>query len=609
MKRILIITGIWIILASFSLLFAQVGPVYPTVIKPMNFLGVTKPLTEIPDMTPQEMEAMWAKNVEKKLNEEMQYRTYPYAATALPKGPDPAWQRELGTVQGNRTTLLNFNGQQDGSMPPDPTGDVGPNHYVQAYNCAFVVYDKNGTLLDGPTNLNAMFTGLPGGTCNDGDPIILYDEQANRWCVIEFSLCGANDYVLFAVSTSADPAGTYYAYSWDVSDVPDYEKVGVWRDGYYMGTNTGGNTPGSGLADIYVFDRSAMLTGSPANGVGFENPWRVSYYDGFMCVPPIDNDGTFAPVGEPGLFICHADDAQSGLGSDQLWIFELAVNWTTPGSSTFNRVQQLTVTSYDSNFGTSWDNIVQPGTTQKLDAIPAVIMNAPQYRNFGSYEAIVCCHSVDVDNTNHAGVRWYELRRTTGNWFIRQQGTYAPDAHSRWMGSIKLNGQNELGLGYSISSSSVYPGIRYCGQDAIEYAKASGTMNIAETTIATGSYSQYNYNRWGDYTSTNIDPSNDMTFWYTNMHVLSNHSTKQTVIASFTVYPMDIYVDKNAPAGGNGSAASPIQTVTQAKSAAGPGTTIHIAPETYDEANPMLFSEQVNIVKWVTGAGGNPVIK
>ena len=169
--------------------------------------------------------------------------------------------------------------------------------------------------------------------------------------------------------------------------------------------------------------------------------------DGFHCVPPVDNDGAFAPAGSPGLFITMNNDAWGG--GDQLWIYELAVNWAIPASSTFTLTQQLTVSAFDSNFGTDWTNIKQKGTTQKVDAIPQVIMNVPQYRNFGTYQTIVCCHTVDVDNTDHAGISWYELRKTTGTWSIRQQGTYAPDAHSRWMGSIMLNAnKNRHGLFY-----------------------------------------------------------------------------------------------------------------------------------------------------------------
>ncbi|MFZ4548483.1 MAG: BACON domain-containing protein, partial [Bacteroidales bacterium] len=228
------------------------------------------------------------------------------------------------------------------------------------------------------------------------------------------------------------------------------------------------------------------------------------------------------------------DDAIGG-GADQLWIYELAVNWTTPASSTFSRVQQLAVSAFDSNFGNDWTNIAQPGTTQQLDAIPQVIMNIPQYRNFGTYQTLVCCHSVDVDNTDHAGVRWYELRRgtqTSGNWSIRQQGTYAPDANSRWMGSISLNGSGKIGLGYSISSSTVYPGIRYTGQSGAAYSAGTGVLDIPETVIQTGAYSQTGAERWGDYSAISIDPLDDQTFWFTTEYIGSGGARKSK-IASF----------------------------------------------------------------------------
>ncbi|NTW25049.1 MAG: T9SS type A sorting domain-containing protein, partial [Lentimicrobium sp.] len=186
------------------------------------------------------------------------------------------------------------------------------------------------------------------------------------------------------------------------------------------------------------------------------------------------------------------------------------------------------------NFGANWDNIKQPGTTRELDAIPQVVMNAPQYRNFGSYQTLVCCHTVDVNNTDLAGIRWYELRKTTGTWSVRQSGTYSPDAHSRWMGSIRLNGQSEIGLGYSVSSTTVYPGIRYTGQTSTAYAAGTGTLDLAEQTITTSTYSQTAYNRWGDYAGLSVDPADDKTFWFTTEYIGAS-SARKTRIASFQV--------------------------------------------------------------------------
>jgi PKD repeat protein len=518
---------LFFLFGSMSYLAAQDTPVTPSIIKTGVYYGISAPLKDMPVLTDEEFQQLVIKGEQKALNKKLKERHYPYASTALPKGSDPAWQQEMGKIMGIKAPTVNVSGQTSPYYPPDANGSVGPNHYMQTINCVYTIYNKNnGALVAGPTNLNLLFSGMTGSEYNDGDPICLFDEQADRWVVAEFSISGANDYMLIAVSTSNDPTGTWHKYSFDVADMPDYEKFGIWRDGYYMGTNN------STSNDIYVFERAQMLNGLTAQMVGFNNPWRPTTIDGFMCVPPLDNDGAFAPEGTPGLFITINDDAIGG-GTDQLWIYELAVNWTTPTSSTFIRSQQVEVPAFDSNFGANWDNIKQPGTTRELDAIPMVIMNVPQFRNFGSYQTIVCCHTVDVDNTDHAGIRWYELRKTTGTWTVRQSGTYAPDGNSRWMGSIALNGNNQLGIGYSISSSTVYPGIKYCGQSASAYNSASGILDIAEEDIQVATTSQTAYNRWGDYSSISIDPSNDNTFWFTTEY----GGSRQTKIAAFAFAP------------------------------------------------------------------------
>jgi PKD repeat protein len=528
-KRMKKITLFFVILSVVlgSSLAAQDQPISPSIIKTGVYHGLSPALRDLPAITDEEFQQLVIKGEQKMLNRKLKERHYPFANTALPQGPDPVWQQEMGKTMNAKAPTLNISGQTSPYYPPDANGSVGPNHYMQTINTVYAIYSKTtGALLAGPTNLNLLFSGVTGADYNDGDPICLYDEQADRWLVAEFSISGANDYMLIAVSATNDPTGSWHKYSFDVADMPDYEKFGIWRDGYYMGTN---NSSGN---DIYVFQRSQMLNGLTAQMVGFNNAWRPTTIDGFMCVPPLDNDGAFAPEGSPGLFITINDDAIAG-GSDQLWIYELAVNWTTPSSSTFNRVQQLSIPSFDSNFGSNWDNIKQLNTTRELDAIPMVIMNVPQYRNFGSYQTIVCCHTVDVDNTDHAGIRWYELRKTTGSWTLRQSGTYAPDGHSRWMGSIALNGNGQLGMGYSVSSSTMYPGIRYCGQSSAAYAAANGVLDITEEVIQNGSSSQTAYNRWGDYASISIDPVNDNTFWFTTQY----GGSRQTKIAAFAFTP------------------------------------------------------------------------
>jgi len=232
---------------------AQDVPVHPSFIGEGVFLGVSPPLRDLPALTPAEYQAMVAKAETKVLNKKLKERFYPFAATALPQGPDPAWQKKMGTTDINRSPDVNAEGQTSPYYPPDCNGTAGPDHFMQTVNTTYAIYNKSGVLLAGPTNMNLLFSGVPGSNCNDGDPLILYDEQAARWLAVEFSLCGANDRMLVAVSTTNDPTGTWYKYSFDVDDMPDYEKFGVWQDGYYMGDN---NSSGK---DIYVFERAQML--------------------------------------------------------------------------------------------------------------------------------------------------------------------------------------------------------------------------------------------------------------------------------------------------------------------------------------------------------------
>ncbi|MGE5318260.1 MAG: BACON domain-containing protein [Chloroflexota bacterium] len=516
---------------------------YPTVVGTGTFLGISRPLRDIPEITPEEMAVMKEKADLKVLNPKLRFREYPYEATALPKGPDPVWQKEQGSRQVASTPNVVFNAQSSPYFPPDCNGTIGPNHYMQTVNTTYAIYDKNGTKVAGPTNMNQLFGSVPGSSCNDGDPIVLYDEMADRWFAAEFSLCQNPNRMLIAISTTNDPTGTWYQYSFNMNGMPDYEKFGIWNDGYYMGTNTSSGT------DIYVFERAVMIAGGTnPKMVSFDNQWRPGTVDGFVMVPPVDCDGDAPPANEPALFIAQQDDAFGG-SADQLWIYELHADWTTTTNSTFTRVQQLNVEPYDSNFGNNWNNIKQPNTSQEVDGVPQVIMNVPQYRNWGSYETLMCCHTVDVDQTDHAGVRWYELRRVnSGDWTVRQSGTYAPDEHSRWMGSVMMNGSREIGLGYSISSTSVFPGIRYTGQTQEEYNAASGIMDVAEGVIHEGTASQTGANRWGDYSGLQVDPVDDEVFWYTNQYVSGGQKTK---VGSFNVGPIgpgvNFQVDNNLP--------------------------------------------------------------
>jgi hypothetical protein len=137
-------------------------------------------------------------------------------------------------------------------------------------------------------------------------------------------------------------------------------------------------------------------------------------------------------------------------------------------------------------------------------------------------------------------MRWYELRRTNGSYSVHQQGTFAPgDGVQRWMGSVAMDRQGNIGMGYSVVNGvDVFPGIRYTGRLA---GDPLGQMTLGEGTIVNGTGVQLTTNsRWGDYTSLNVDPSDDCTFWYVNEYYTaagqaSSLAGWQTRIGSFKV--------------------------------------------------------------------------
>jgi len=505
-------------------IFAQ-KTVHPNIIKTPIGFEITKPLKDNPVITITGLEKQYDEfYMNKHRDRVINPNITPPDFKSMPI--DPNVQTEQGLISNSKGLTKNYAGQTSSSYPPDCNGTVGPNHYFQVVNLTYSIYNKsNGARVAGPSALNSIFnSSLPGAGYNDGDPIVLWDEQADRWFYSEFSLGGSNDYMLIAVSTTNDPTGTWYSWSFDVDDTPDYMKFGIWRDGYYMATNTSNGN------DVYVFERDKMIAGDPnPQMLAFDNPNRPSTFDGFHCIQPLDNDGAWAPAGTPGQFITIADNGQSN-PTDALYIYELDVDWDTPSNSSFVRKQTLNVNSFSGNFTSDWKNIPQPGTSQKLDAVSTVLMYRAQYRNFSGTQKIVCTHTIAETSTESA-IRWYELENTGSGWSIAQQGTYNPDNVSRWNASIAMNDLGQIGMGYSVSNgTSTYPGIRFCGQTSNAPAN---TMDIAETVIKTGQYSQTAAERWGDYSNIAVDPSDGKTFWFTSEYMGS--STHGTQISAFTI--------------------------------------------------------------------------
>ncbi len=416
--------------------------------------------------------------------------------------------------------------------PPDTQGDVGPDHQIQWVNVRFQIWTKTGTSLYGPALGNTLWSGF-GGKCqdyNDGDPVTLYDHLADRWVMMQFALGavgdGSSDLICIAVSQTGDPTGSWYRYSytWPNTYFPDYPKIGLWPDGYYLSVNqfndAGTAWRGAGVA---AFQRSAMLTGAAASVQYFNGYSYNSAYGGML---PADWEGaTQPPSGAPSLFAEWDDSANIG-PSDALRIWNFHVDWTAPANSYFGTAGSPFVPTYTLNTtnvdptlcAASPACIDQPGTSVMLDDLADRLMHRLQYRNFGSYQTLVSNHTVDTNSpAGRAGIHWFELRNTGSAWAINQQGVYGPadtTSTSRWMGSIAMDGAGNMALGYSITDNvSLYPSIRYVGRLA---ADTLGTLPQNEATLVTGGgYQNDSNNRWGDYSAMQVDPSDDCTFWYT----------------------------------------------------------------------------------------------
>jgi Bacterial Ig domain len=464
----------------------------------------------------------------------------PNRQNAAPSGaPDTTVQTSVGPSAPSTSSSFEGISNVNGVLPPDTNGDIGPNYYIQIVNLSFEIFNRSGASQYGPANINTLWSGF-GGPCetsNDGDPVVLYDHLANRWLISQFALPRfprGPFYQCLAVSTSGDPLGSWHRYEFTMSSskLNDYPKFGLWPDGYYMTMNQFTcnfitcNWAGQG---VVVFERDQMLTGGTA---------RMVYFDLYNVDPnlggmlPSDLDGPLPPAGAPNTFV-QVDDNAWGYSPDQLQLWNFHVNWSDPTTSTFTQAAVLPVAAFDSNMcGYSRNCIPQPGGVA-VDALSDRLMYRLQYRNFGDHQTLVVNHTVDSNGSDRAGVRWYELRDSGGGWGVYQQATYAPDSANRWVGSLAMNGAGDMGLGYSVSSSTVYPSIRFTGRLGTD---SLNQMTLGEGTIIAGTgYQSHSSGRWGDYASMSVDPVDDCTFWFTSEYYTSGASAAgwQTRVGSF----------------------------------------------------------------------------
>ena len=446
--------------------------------------------------------------------------TGPDQVAPVNAAPDAALQEKV-LPPVSATLGLNFEGLGLGqygfqlqAAPPDTEGAIGATQYAQWVNLEFAVFNKNtGALVAGPTFGNALWAGF-GGQCqtsNSGDPIVQYDKIANRWIFTQFAVNVQPFLQCVAVSTTSDATGSFNRYAFSFGNqFNDYPKLGVWPDAYYISFNNflNGNTFTG--PNACAMDRTAMLAGAAATIQCFQQNST------FSTLLPSDMDGTIQPAaGEPGFFV--------DFGANKLNLWKFHVDFAVPANSTFTGPTALPVAAFTQ--GCNRTCVAQPGTTNRLDMLGDRMMYRLAYRKFADgHEALVTSHTITT------GYRWYEIRDPNGSPNVFQQGTFAPDASTRWMGSIAMDKNGNIGMGYTVGSGTVFPSVFFTGRVPGDPA---GTMET-EQLIVNGSGSQTSPTRWGDYSAMTVDPVDDCTFWYTQEYSKTTGSFSwNTRIANF----------------------------------------------------------------------------
>ncbi|WP_196140851.1 Calx-beta domain-containing protein [Aliikangiella sp. G2MR2-5] len=452
---------------------------------------------------------------------------------------DPVLQTKIASgklIESRAPTMgASFDGMTNpqGYVPPDTNGSVGPNHYVQTVNVSIAIWDKTGNQLLAPVAINQLWADF-GGICetnNNGDPIVIYDRRADRWMISQFALSSGDNHQCIAVSQTADPTGAYFLYDFPYGELMnDYPHFGIFGDAYYMGVNQFSDSGWAG-GGVAAYERDKMLIGAEAQQVIISGQ---GFSPEVFTPMPLDVDGLMQPPADMNqLFVWANAEGQS-----RLHVWEMDLDWSNPGATTFTEVTALDVAAYSSP-----SNAVQPNG-EELDSLGTRSMFRTSYRNIDGQGKILFTHNVAGPNGQPAP-RWYvlDVDHNDGHAVsVEQQGTFSPDSDlapssaARWMVSGAMDANGNVAIGYTVTDSNIFPSIHAATRLANDPA---GEMTDEFVLVeGGGSQAQVNRGRWADYASMSVDPVDDCTFWYTNEYYKAennNSLTWSTYIASFKV--------------------------------------------------------------------------
>src|SRR5437899_4274905 len=399
-----------------------------------------------------------------------------------------------------------------------------------------------------------MSQGAFGNVCdtnNFGDPVVLYDTFEDRWVITDFAFVldglgninPAHVYQCFAVSKSGDPLkGGWNFYSAEAAGgIDDYPKFGIWPDGIYMAANMFGYPAGAAFenARVWAFNKAQMYAGADTvQNVSFDAP------PGEFTLLPGNarlQAGT-PPPGTPDFFI------STWQFLNALTVYKFHVDWDSTSLSTFTGPTMVAT-------GSSWPSASVPNAPSlggnSLDVLQIRAMMQRQYARIGGVESLWTTHTVRRANTaGFAAPRWYQVNVTGGTVAATtlQTATWDPDGANviyRFMPSLAVNHKGDMALGYSTSSATTKPAIKYAGRlasDPIDTFSQTEQVLMQGDGTQTGNCGGSTCARWGDYSAMALDPDG-CTFWYTNMYYNADGLNYQTRIGAFQFPTCDPIVD------------------------------------------------------------------